>query len=586
MSQIEEASIVNNKNLDINTKSTEETGSSSASIGHGNVGESWQDTLAELKHTFLTKDGWIGNYDYLYLVTPNIWPLNRKYKDYKAPFYGLNDRVPILLTILLGLQHALTMIGSIVSPPLAIAGGAFNFDSEITAYMVSTAFITTGIATALQVTRLHISKTSFYIGTGMLSVVGPTFDILPVVFNYAALKYKSGQCPVAEDATQEACPDAWGAVLGTMLCCVWIQIAMAFVPPRVLNRIFPKLVTGTLLTLVGAYLVGNGLQNWGGSSNCHNGTGLYALCPNIASPKPLPWGSPKLIGLGFSVFATIIVTEIFGAPLMRSASVVIGLGVGCAISSATGYWDISKIKQAPGGTFPWVHTFKLSVDGILVLPLLILFACQAVSCIPDILATAEISDLSIEGTEFNSRVQGGILCDGLGSFVSALATGPPMVSQAGNNGTIVLTGCASRRAGWAASAILVLMGIIAKFGAVFASMPPSVLGGMQVFLYSTIAVAGIRVLALITWTRRDRFILTVSLGIGLMDITQSDWFSSILAYNGSNQALVGFEQGINLIVTTPFVIACFVGVFLNLVLPKEKSEIHEKTQVFHNNELK
>jgi xanthine/uracil permease len=50
--------------------------------------------------------------------------------------------------------------------------------------------------------------------------------------------------------------------------------------------------------------------------------------------------------------------------------------------------------------------------------------------------------VDIEGTTFNSRIQGGILCDGLGSFVSALATGPPMVSQAGNNGVIVLTSCA------------------------------------------------------------------------------------------------------------------------------------------------
>jgi xanthine/uracil permease len=227
---------------------------------------------------------------YLYLITPNIWPLNKKYKDYKAPFYGLNDRVPVLLTLLLGLQHALTMIGSVVSPPLAIASGAFNFDSDMTEYLISTAFITTGLATGLQVTRLHIMKTPFFIGTGLLSVVGPTFDVLPIVFNYAALRYKSGTCPVAEDGTQGACPDAWGAVLGTILCCVWFQIAMAFVPPKILNKIFPKLITGTLLTLVGAYLVGNGLQNWGGSSNCHDGTGFYALCPNVSAPKPLIWG--------------------------------------------------------------------------------------------------------------------------------------------------------------------------------------------------------------------------------------------------------------------------------------------------------
>lgn len=153
-------------------------------------------------------------------------------------------------------------------------------------------------------------------------------------------------------------------------------------------------------------------------------------------------GDPKLIGLGFSVFATIIFVESIGSPLMKSCSVVIGLAVGCIISACTGYWSTSKISQAPIATFPWVHTFKLSVDGTLVLPLLIMFACQAVSCMPDILATAEISGVEIEGTKFNSRIQGGILCDGLGSFISALATGPPMVSQAGNNGVIVLTSCA------------------------------------------------------------------------------------------------------------------------------------------------
>jgi xanthine/uracil permease len=153
-------------------------------------------------------------------------------------------------------------------------------------------------------------------------------------------------------------------------------------------------------------------------------------------------GDPKLIGLGFSVFITIIFVELFGSPLMRSASVVLGLAMGCTISGATGYWSRENIDAAPVATFLWVATFKLSVDGALALPLLIMFICEAVSCMPDILATAEISGVDIDGIEFNSRIQGGILCDGVGSLVSALGTGLPMVSQAGNNGVISLTGCA------------------------------------------------------------------------------------------------------------------------------------------------
>lgn len=118
-----------------------------------------------------------------------------------------------------------------------------------------------------------------------------------------------------------------------------------------------------------------------------------------------------------------------------------------------------------------------------------------------------------------------------------------------------------------------LMGVLGKFGAVFGSMPPSVLGGMQVFLYSTIAVAGVRVLALVEYTRRTRFILTVALGIGFMDIVSPDWFASVLTYNGENVHLRGFEQGINLIVETPFIIAAVVGVILNLVLKEEPCRV-------------
>ncbi|KAL5319993.1 hypothetical protein ACEPPN_013052 [Leptodophora sp. 'Broadleaf-Isolate-01'] len=542
-----------------------------ASSSTGEVEQHQKKSWAHLKHYFTSREGWIGDYDYIYLITPNIWPLNRKYKDYEAPFYGLNDEIPILLTLLLGLQHALTMIGSIVSPPLAIAGGAFNFDPTITQYLVSAAFITTGIATAMQVTRVHIAKTPFFIGTGLLSVVGPTFDILPIAFNYTSMRYANGTCPTADDGTQLPCPDAWGAILGSMLCTVWIQIAMSMVPPKKLNKIFPKIVTGSLLLLVGVYLINSGMQNWGGSSNCNGGEGFYAMCPNVAAPKPLPWGDPKLIGLGFSVFVTVIIVEQFGSPLMKSASIILGLAVGCAISGATGYWSRENIDAAPVITFLWVHTFKLSVDGALILPLLIMFICEAVSCMPDILATAEISNVDIEGTQFNSRIQGGILCDGLGSLLSAFGTGLPMVSQAGNNGVISLTGCASRRAGWCASGFLILMGMFGKFGAVFGSMPPSVLGGMQVFLYSTIAVAGIRVLGLIAWTRRNRFILTASLAIGFMDIVQPTWFNQILDYSGSNVRLQGFEQGLNLIVETPFIVAAVIGVFLNLVLPEDAS---------------
>jgi hypothetical protein len=48
---------------------------------------------------------------YVYLLTPDIPPFNRKYKGRKQPFFGIDDRIPLLLTLLLGFQHALAMMG-------------------------------------------------------------------------------------------------------------------------------------------------------------------------------------------------------------------------------------------------------------------------------------------------------------------------------------------------------------------------------------------------------------------------------------------------------------------------------------------
>lgn len=135
----------------------------------------WRAVWRDVKYTFTTRDGLIGDYDYAYLFTPNIWPLNRKYREHVPPFFYPDDKIPLLLILLLGLQHALTMISGIVSPVLAVNGAAFFLDTETNQYLVSVGFITSGIATLLQITRSQLFKTPYYLGTGLLSVVGRAY---------------------------------------------------------------------------------------------------------------------------------------------------------------------------------------------------------------------------------------------------------------------------------------------------------------------------------------------------------------------------------------------------------------------------
>lgn len=150
------------------------------------------------------------------------------------------------------------------------------------------------------------------------------------------------------------------------------------------------------------------------------------------------------------MFLTIILCERFGAPIMKSCSVVVGLLVGCIIAAACGYFDRSGIDSAPVASFVWVHTFKLSVYGPLVLPIMAVFIICACEAIGDITATCDVSRLEVEGKLYESRIQGGVLADGLNGILAALCTITPMSTFAQNNGVIALTRCANRKAGYCA----------------------------------------------------------------------------------------------------------------------------------------
>lgn len=372
---------------------------------------------------------------------------------------------------------------------------------------VSTCLIVCGIFSAIQISRIPIKGTRYFIGTGLLSVVGTSFTVIPVAQGALNQFYSNGKCPVAEDGTRLPCPDGYGAILGTSCLCALLEVGMSFIPPRLLRKFFPPLVTGPTVMLIGVNLIESGFTNWaGGSGGCQARpeTGLYSMCPDINAPHPLPWGSAEFIGLGFSVFVTIVLCERYGSPIMKSTAVVVGLFVGCIIAAACGYFDRSGIDIAPVASFVWVHTFKLSIYAPMILPLLAVYIILACETIGDINATCEVSKIDVDDSkEVDSRVQGGLLSDGIAGCLTGLFMVTPMSVFAQNNGVISLTRCANRKAGYAACFFLIMMGIFSKFAAALVSIPQSVLGGMTTFLFTSVAVSGIKLISGINWTRRS-----------------------------------------------------------------------------------
>lgn len=513
-----------------------------------------------------TKEGLIGDYDYAYLFTPKIPFVSKAEKI--QPFFPLDAEMPILLGLILGLQHALAMLAGVVTPPLIIASSA-NLTTEQEQYLVSVALIVSGLLSLVQITRIRIPGTPYYIGTGLISVVGTSFTTLTIVSKAFPMMYKSGECPVSSDGTKLPCPDGYGKILGTTCVCALLEIACSFLPPKLLQKVFPPLVTGPVVLLIGIELISSGFEDLVGGSSC-----VGTTCPASSSaPHPLTWGSAQFIGLGFLVYTVIIICERWGAPIMKSMAVIVGLLVGCIVAAACNYFDRSGIDLAPAATFMWVHTFKLGIYGPAVLPFLAMYLVLMMEAIGDITATCDVSRLPVEGEEYESRIQGGILSDGLcGGILSGLCTITPASVFAQNNGVISITKCASKTVGYWGCFFLILMGIFSKFAAALVSIPKAVLGGMTTFLFTSVAVSGLAIISTTGMTRRDRFVLTASLMWGFGATLVSDWFDNFFGYNGNNDGLTGLLNAIVLVMETGFAVTGFIGVFLNLLIPQEADE--------------
>ncbi|KAL4914103.1 permease family-domain-containing protein [Aspergillus aurantiobrunneus] len=532
----------------------------------------FRDRIRRTLNAFTTKDGLVGDYDYAFLFTPRVPFVKQKRRS--APFFGLEDKIPVILALLLGLQHALAMLAGVITPPILLAGSSgANFGSEDSQYLVSTSLIVSGLLSAIQIFRLHVYKSRYYVGTGLVSVVGTSFATITVATGTFQQMYSTGYCPVDESGARLPCPKGYGALLATSCLCSLLEIGLSFMSSRLLKALFPPIVTGPTVFLIGASLIANGMKDWaGGSGTCGNNPGDGSLCPSADAPHALPWGSAEFIGLGFLVFITIILCERFGSPIMKSCAVIVGLLVGCIVAAACGYFDRSGIDAAPVASFIWVKTFPLTIYPPLILPLLAVYMVIMMESIGDITATCDVSRLQVSGPTFDSRIQGGVLGNGITCLLAGLCTITPMSVFAQNNGVIALTRCANRKAGYCCCFFLVIMGIFAKFAAALVAIPSSVLGGMTTFLFSSVAISGVRIMCSVEWTRRNRFILTASFAIGMAATLVPDWFSYVFTYQGDNHALEGLLQAVELVMANGFAVTGFLGLILNLLLPDDPED--------------
>lgn len=429
--------------------------------------------------------------------------------------YPLESKPPWAEAFVVGFQHVLAMFAGIVTPPLIVAG-ALNMDIQEKAFFIGMALFASGAATFIQVRKFGP------VGSGLLSVQGTSFTFLKPALQAG----QAGGLPL---------------ILGMSIAGAPAEMLVSRLIAHA-RRLFPPLVTGTAVSLIGLSLIRVGMTNVGGGHGAKD------------------FGSYTHLGLALLVLAVIVLLNRFGSPFMRVGAIMIGIVVGYTVAACKGLIDFSVLQSTPWFNVPRPFKYGLAFDWKHFLPWFLAYLVTSVESVGDLTATSVVSNEPITGDTYRSRIAGGTLADAIGSILAALFNSLPNTTFSQNNGVIQMTGVASRRVGFAVSGILVLLGLCPKLGALVSLMPNAVLGGATLALFGMVAAAGIRILSMARLDGRGMLILAIGLATGM-------------GIEMVPEILKKLPELAQVTLGTGLVTGTMVTLILNLVFPEVKPEL-------------
>lgn len=440
--------------------------------------------------------------------------LEKSLQQQSSVSYKLEDRPPFMETMLLGVQHMLAMFVGIITPPLIIAG-VVGFDAVETGFFVSMALIISGVTSYIQ------SKKIGPVGSGLLGVHGTSFTFVPMAITAA----NAGGLPL---------------ILGMALVTSPVEMILSRFLKQA-KRLFPPVVTGTVVMLIGLGLMEVGITDFAGGVGAEN------------------FGSVGNLLLGSFVLITIIIANRYGSGLIKVGAVAIGLVAGYLVSIPFGLIDFEPIANAGWLTIPVPFKYGFAFRWSHLLPWVVAYIITSIETIGDLTAAAEASGEPIDGELHRERLSGGLMADGVGSAIAALFNTLPNTTFSQNIGVIQLTKVGSRVVGYAVAGILIVLGLLPKIGALVSVMPAPVLGGATIALFGMVATSGIKIATRGGLTDRKLFILAISLSFGLGVTMKPEVVSQLPGW-------------LSTILSSGITVGAIIAVILNLFLPEEGND--------------
>ncbi|CUU77140.1 uracil-xanthine permease family protein [Campylobacter hyointestinalis] len=265
---------------------------------------------------------------------------------------------------------------------------------------------------------------------------------------------------------------------------------------------------------------------------------------DMAMGKGVSYSSQtSLIIAGISLVATIIAIT-FGKGMMKLIPILIGIFVGYIVSIFYGIVDFSPIAKASWFSIPNFSTPTFELNAMLyMIPVAI---APTIEHIGNILAIGNVTK-----TDFikNPGLKDTLLGDGLATSAAAFFGGPPNTTYSEVTGAVRLTKAYNPGIMTWTAIVAILLAFVGKLGALIATIPASVIGGIMVLLFGIIASVGMETL--------------IKHKVDLADPRNMIIVSLILVF-----AIGGMVFDFGVASFSGIGLGAIAGVILNLVLPK------------------
>lgn len=441
------------------------------------------------------------------------------------------DEVPAAPKLLaLGLQHVLVMYAGAIAVPL-IVGRALQLPPNDVAFLISADLFVCGIVTILQA----FGATRWF-GVRLPVMMGVTFAAVGPMVVIAMAN------PGTEGARQ-----LFGAVMAAGVVSMLIAPLMS----RLL-RFFPPVVTGTIILVIGVSLMRIGI-NWifGNPTGptapaivdpAHSswleslqelssspGSTIPPIPPGFGAAPTLPnplYATPGDLAISTAVLVAIVVVARFGRGFLSNVAVLVGIILGGII--AVGFGKVSFTPVVEAGWFALITPFHFGTplfDPIMVATMSLVMVVVLIESTGMFLALGDLTERPVTQPVLTA----GLRTDGLGTLIGGIFNTFPYTSISQNVGLVGITGVRSRFVCVAGGAILIMLGLIPKMGAVVEALPTSVLGGAGIAMFGMVAATGIRILSNVDFAanRNSLLIVAISLGIGMIPLVAPNFSQSM-----------------------------------------------------------